>query len=253
MPDLLIYLVAIIGAFLAGCINTLAGNGSAITLYLLMELLGLPPNHANATNRVGILAQVAAGSWAFGRAGKIRIKGEELLLGCITIGSIGGLYLATIISNEGFRSVFRYLLLILFVVILSKPKRWLVPAERRKEVPLWLSVPVYLALGFYAGFISMGMGVIFLAITVMWMRYDLLMANVLKTLMVIPMAIMGIIWFSSLGWIDWKLGGIMAIGQAAGGYFTAHFASRYSRANELAYYILVVVVGLALIRLWFFA
>ena len=46
MTDTQIYLLASSGAFLGGALNTLAGNGSAITLTLLTELLGLPPNVA---------------------------------------------------------------------------------------------------------------------------------------------------------------------------------------------------------------
>ena len=248
----MIYLLAIAGAFLAGCINTLAGNGSAITLYLLMDVLGLPGNYANATNRVGIFAQGVAGTIAFHRSGKLEIKGNELLLITVTIGAFGGLYLASILSNEGFRSVFRYLLLVMFIIILTRPKRWLISSGERADLPLYQSIPLYLGLGFYAGFISMGMGVFFLAITVLLARYDLLTANILKTIMVTILASVGLIWFVYLGWIDWKLGGIMAIGQAAGGYLTAHYASRIDRANELAYYVLIVVVSIALVRLWLF-
>ncbi|MDX5404762.1 MAG: sulfite exporter TauE/SafE family protein, partial [Bacteroidota bacterium] len=46
----------IIGGVGAGIINTLAGNGSAITLTLLMAM-GLDANMANATNRVGAALQ----------------------------------------------------------------------------------------------------------------------------------------------------------------------------------------------------
>ena len=45
------YIIAIVGSALAGAINTLAGNGSAITLTILTELLGLPGNMANGTNK----------------------------------------------------------------------------------------------------------------------------------------------------------------------------------------------------------
>lgn len=54
------YLIAVLGSALAGSINTLAGNGSAITLTILTELLGLPGNLANGTNRVGVFTQSAS-------------------------------------------------------------------------------------------------------------------------------------------------------------------------------------------------
>ena len=59
------YLIAILGGAFAGVINTLAGNGSAITLTILTELIGLPGNLANGTNRVGIFTQSLFGVWAF--------------------------------------------------------------------------------------------------------------------------------------------------------------------------------------------
>jgi uncharacterized membrane protein YfcA len=47
------------GGFAAGIINTLAGNGSAITLSLLLAS-GMGGQAANATNRVGVLLQTLA-------------------------------------------------------------------------------------------------------------------------------------------------------------------------------------------------
>lgn len=61
-------LIAFGGAFLAGIINALAGNGSIITLTVLTELLGLPGNIANGTNRVGVLMNAAGAMTGF--AGK---------------------------------------------------------------------------------------------------------------------------------------------------------------------------------------
>ncbi|MDA9332894.1 hypothetical protein N9Q80_02235 [Saprospiraceae bacterium] len=45
----------IVGGFLAGVMNTLAGYGSMISLSLLMDVIGLPPNVANGTNRVNVI------------------------------------------------------------------------------------------------------------------------------------------------------------------------------------------------------
>ena len=60
-----------------------------------------------------------------------------------------------------------------------------------------------------------------------------------------------IIIFQLQGLIDWKIGGIIAIGQTAGGYLTARFASSYPKANVWAHRVLVVVVILAVVKLFF--
>jgi len=52
------------------------------------------------------------------------------------------------------------------------------------------------------------------------------------------------------GMIDWKLGGIMAIGQTLGGFLTARFANRYKKADQVAYYVLIVVMVLAILKLF---
>lgn len=59
--------LAIIGGFIAGCINTLAGNGSVLTLGFLTEIMGMPGNLANGTNRIGIFIQGLASLEAFQR------------------------------------------------------------------------------------------------------------------------------------------------------------------------------------------
>lgn len=247
-PITIIYLIAIIGAFVAGCVNTLAGNGSAITLTILMELLGLPPDVANGTNRVGVLAQTTAGSWAFHREGKLERNLDWGVIGWVSVGALLGMYLSVVISPEGYRQFFRYMLVVMLVVILVRPKRWLTAQPERVNMPGWLAVPLYFLLGVYGGFIQMGMGVFFLAILVLIARYDLIGANVLKGVTVTVYTLAAVAFFAWKGLIAWPIGLLMAIGQLAGGFLTATYASRYPRANVWAYRLLVIVILGAIVR-----
>ena len=113
---------AIIGGFIAGCVNTLAGNGSVITLGFLTEVMGLPGNVANGTNRIGIITQGATSLEAFYRNKKIPlgIAWRYLIWG--VIGAIAGTVLAVNISSEGFLIVYKYLLLALFVFMIFLKK-----------------------------------------------------------------------------------------------------------------------------------
>ncbi|MEM6697392.1 MAG: TSUP family transporter, partial [Bacteroidota bacterium] len=87
-------LIAIAGGFFAGIVNTLAGNGSAITLTILTEVLGLPPNLANGTNRVGVFTQTAASSYGFYQGGKLNVKQHWLDMLIIILGAIVGVFIA---------------------------------------------------------------------------------------------------------------------------------------------------------------
>ena len=62
MEDIWKPLVLVLAGLLAGIVNTIAGGGSLMTLPLLI-FLGLPPNAANATNRLGIIFQTSVASF----------------------------------------------------------------------------------------------------------------------------------------------------------------------------------------------
>ncbi len=245
------YLVAFVGSLFAGAINTLAGNGSAITLTILTDLLALPGNVANGTNRLGVWTQAAAGSWAFFKAGKLDLSRSKWLLALIFAGALAGVWLATHISHTGFVHVFHYLLLFFFFVILFRPMRWLRETDWAYRPNPWLAAPLAFALGFYGGFIQMGMGVLFLALAVLGARYSLVEANALK-LFVIALYMPVVIWvFQRYGFVDWRIGGLMAVGQTIGGYVTARYAAQSTWANRLAWYVLLLAVLLALLRFFF--
>ncbi len=244
------YLIAFIGATLAGVINTLAGNGSAITLTILTEVLGMPGNLANGTNRLGVASQSIGASWAFYKHGKIDWQNSWLLLATTTFGAIIGAWVAISVSNEQFKTVFSYLMVFMLFVLLVKPERWLRETDVNFKPSLWLIIPAYLALGFYGGFIQMGMGIFFLAVMVLGARYSLLDANVVKSLMVAIYTILAILLFQGKGLIDWKIGGLMAVGQMIGGWATAHYGASSPKVNIWAHRLLVVIVIAAVIKLF---
>jgi len=245
-----IYLIAIIGSFFAGAINTLAGSGSAITLTILTELIGLPPNMANGTNRVGVLTQSLAGTYAFYTNGKLNLAGSKRYIIPTIIGAILGVIVAVYVSNEQFKTVFSYLMIAMLFVILVKPKRWLRETDTKNPPSLFVCIPLFLALGFYGGFIQMGMGVFYLAAMVLVAKYSIIESNAVKSFVVAAYTIVVIAIFQYKGMIDWQIGLLLAIGQTAGGWITATYASRYKGADVWAYRLLVVVVVFAIVKLF---
>ena len=252
MEDWQSYLIAIFGAMLAGGINTLAGNGSAITLTILTEVLGLPPNVANGTNRIGVFTQCAATSWVFHKNGKLNVARNKKYIIPIFIGAIAGGILAVNVSNEAFKAVFKFMMVFMLLAILVRPKRWLRETDLEFKPKWFIYFPLLFALGFYGGFIQMGMGVFFLIIMVLGMRFNIIESNALKGFVIGLYTIFLIALFHYQGLIDWKLGGVMAVGQTVGGYLTARFATKNARADKIAYYVLITVMILAVGKLWFF-
>ncbi|MBX2817016.1 MAG: sulfite exporter TauE/SafE family protein [Saprospiraceae bacterium] len=242
------YAIIILAGLLAGCINTLAGNGSAITLSILTEYLGLPANIANGTNRIGVLTQGVAGTIGFYRNGKLDLKKGQTTIIATCLGAFIGVAVAVQISNGAFVIIYRYLMVAVLLILLIRPKRWIsIAQDDHRPISPWIQWPLYLVLGFYGGFIQMGMGVFYLASLVLVSRYTLVKGNALKTFVVGLYTIVVLAIFHYRGLVRWDMGLILAIGQALGGFLTAEFASRYKYANEVAYGLLLCIV---LVALW---
>ena len=241
------YVIAIVGGFVAAIMNTLAGYGSIITLTILMDVLGLPANMANGTNRVNILANSVAGTLGFQRNGKLDLSNGKWLMITVCVGAFFGILTAVNVSNDQFRAVFKYLIVVIFLFILIKPKKWIKENNDIKDIPWWKMILTYFPIGFYGGFIQMGMGIVFLMGGVLISGFTIIKANALKMFVIVVYTIMSIGIFHFNGLIDWKIGAVLSIGTALGGYLTASYASRIKNANLYAYRFLVIVVSLVLV------
>lgn len=236
-------LVGVGAGLIAGMINTLAGNGSALTLAVLLEFFGLPAHMANGTNRIGVLAQTFASVISFRREGRLDVKNNIPLIVLPVSGAFLGIYLAIIISADGFVTIYKYLLVIMFFIILVNPKRWIRDQANQVSSPenkmIW---PLYFLLGVYGGFIQMGMGIFTLALFVLLGDKDIISANVLKALIIAVFTIGAVVIFAWQGMVHWGYGITLGVGQMAGGWFTAQFASRHSKAAIVAYYLLIICI-----------
>lgn len=242
--------IAFAGAFIAGAINALAGNGSVITLTILTELLGLPGNVANGTNRVGVLMNAAGAMTGFHRNRPVNYLLHVRYIIPVVIGALGGIYVATIVTHEQFMGVFKFLMVVMLIVILVKPERWLLAIPEKSLLPQWMEWPLMLILGFYGGFIQMGMGVFYLALLVLVARIPMIEANSIKALTVGLFTAIAVLIFALTGQVVWSIGLVMGVAQFLGGWFSAHYASRVPGASKLAYYVLIIAVLLSLVKLF---
>ncbi|NDD47099.1 MAG: sulfite exporter TauE/SafE family protein, partial [Flavobacteriia bacterium] len=90
------------GGLLAGVINTMAGNGSALTVSLLL-LGGMDGAVANATNRIGVVTQTLTSVSSLRKSTRksyLFRAGKHLILPTL-LGSLAGGWLGSTISAEG--------------------------------------------------------------------------------------------------------------------------------------------------------
>jgi uncharacterized membrane protein YfcA len=243
-------LIAFAGAFLAGMINALAGNGSVITLTILTELLGLPGNIANGTNRVGVLFNAAGAMTGFVGKRDMYYRRDMIFILPVVIGAVAGIILATLVTHAQFMGVFKVLMILMLIVILVKPERWLIEKPGKSSLPQWAIWAIMLGLGFYGGFIQMGMGVFYLAVLVLVARLPMIEANTIKALSVGLFTILAVLIFAISGQIVWFIGLTMGVAQFFGGWITAHYASKIPGASKVAYYVLILAIMLSLLKLF---
>lgn len=243
MPDIhspLGFLILAGTGFLAGTLNVLAGGGSFLTLPVLI-FLGLPPNIANGTNRVGIFLQNVSAVWRFRRLG---ISEPSTLIWAAlpaTIGGALGAVLALEISDQTFQRT-----LALTMVVLSLASFWSPSGERRQLPPHWLAVGFFLA-GIYGGFVQAGVGFLILAVTTA-AGYDLVRGNAVKVLTILCLTGLSLLIFVWHNRVAWLPGLALALGTIAGGSLGAELTV-YKGHRWIRRLVTVLVLVFA-IRLW---
>lgn len=247
MSDILITILVLVAGFVAGVINTMAGSGSLITLPLLI-FIGLPANIANATNRVAILFQTAVGTWRFHSAGKIQFSQARMLLLPSILGALLGAYLAVDLNERAMRIIIAVLMMVMFCVILIRPKRWLTGATDHHHTKLTLTEGlVHFAIGFYGGFIQAGVGIFLLAGLVLASGYDLLRANALKLFIVLVYTAFALAVFAFYGMVDWYWGLLLAVGNVAGALVGAKLALK--GGSEFLRKILLAIIAISALKM----
>ena len=245
------YPLLIIAGTVAGVINTLAGSGSAVTLSLLL-FLGLDANVANGTNRIGAITQCGTALLAYKKSGKLdSLAKKSLYLIIFTfVGAMIGAYAATQFDAKAMETVIGYMMIVMFFVILVKPKRWLRETNLDININTPLNFIIFFCIGLYAGFIQMGMGVMFLAALVLKGQYSLTDSNIIKIIIVFTFIIPVFIIFVMAGHVHWIYGITLAIGQSFGGWLAAKFALQHPKASVYVHRLLIAVVLFAIAKIF---
>ncbi|TAH20100.1 MAG: sulfite exporter TauE/SafE family protein [Cytophagales bacterium] len=245
-----IYLLAILTGALAGFINTLTGSGSLVTLAMLM-FAGLPANYANATNRLGVLTQSTVAVATFYRNGKLNYKSSAWFVVPSVIGAVVGTQLAVNVSAEFIDNAIGAIMVVMLFVILVKPERWLKAESETTNSNKILTTIVFFAVGFYAGFLQAGVGILLHVAFVLGAKYSIKDAVSLKTFLVFLFTIPSLFIFIWSGQVVWDLAILLAVGQSIGAWTAAHFAMKHPSASVWTYRMLVAVVIFSIVHIFF--
>lgn len=241
--DFLTILLFFIGGVAAGIINTLAGNGSAITLSLLI-FTGMPANVANATNRIGALAQTLTAVLSLRRTKRTKLLLQDALWFFLpsVAGTLIGAYLAIDIDPLLLRRIIGVFMLTLLLTMIYKPSKWRGPTDLGKTKKNFLNAGIIFLIAVYGGFIQMGIGIMLLATLVLLARYSLRDANIIKLLLALVFVVPAFLVFAWSGDMEWFPGSILALGQALGAWVGARYILFLPRANQIVRWVLILIL-----------
>jgi uncharacterized membrane protein YfcA len=248
MIDLI--LLVIVG-FIAGVINTLAGGGSLLTLPVLI-FMGLPPNIANGTNRVGIVIQMLAGTAGFKSKGITTFPFSIYMGISALIGSLIGAQIAVDIKGETFNKVLSFVMMVVVIIIIFKPKlKAKEIIERTTGKHLWIGCVAFFFFGIYGGFINAGLGFILILFLHFFNHLSLVKSNATKAVIITIYMSGALVVFILNDAVNWKMGLTMAIGTSIGGWFASRFS--VNKGDGFIKIFLIVIVSVMAVKLWFFS
>lgn len=244
----IVLLIVAVG-FVAGYINTLAGSGSLITLPMLI-FIGLPANVANGTNRIAIFLQNVVGVGSFYQQKQLNLKKDGIIALPAIAGAILGAFVAVDINEKLMETIIGIIIIAMLILMLLKPKQFLKAEGKAKQRTPWYSYLVFLAIGFYGGFIQAGTGLFILMGLSLSAGYDLVKANAVKLLIVLIYTPFAIYVFFMHDQIHWIAGLILAAGNMGGAWLASRMAVKHGAG--FVRYVLIFIMIISAVKLLFF-
>lgn len=243
MPEYLEILILFGVGLLAGVINVMAGGGSSLTLPALI-FIGLDSTVANGTNRIGILLQSVSATLSYRKA-KISELEKSMRLSLLTLpGAFLGALVSLKISNEWFDRILG-LVMIGIIVSMLIPQKFEVITNGEKKSKL--VYPVMLAIGFYGGFIQVGVGFLIMAALYHLLRMDLIRVNMHKVFITMLFTVPALLVFIWTGNVNWVLGLCLAAGNSIGGWWAARISLK--GGEKVVRYVMVVAIFIIALKL----
>lgn len=240
--DLAEALVLAAAGLLAGFINTLAGGGSVITIPVLEWTTGSAAI-ANATNRIAVLFQNVGAVAGFHTGRAVPYRLALRLSVPAALGGAVGAWVATLLSPPAMRIALSIAIALVALTSVVRPPR--TPPLRSP----WTEI-AFLVVGFYTGFLQVGVGFLALACLVGGLGLDLVRANAAKVLIVLVATIPSLLVFGLAGQLRLAEGLVLACGNTGGAWIASRLAVK--RGGTWIRWVIVLAALAAILKLLVF-
>ncbi|MFQ5659214.1 MAG: sulfite exporter TauE/SafE family protein [Gammaproteobacteria bacterium] len=242
--------ILILVGCVAGFMNVMAGGGSLLSVPV-MVFMGMPGPVANGTNRIAILAQNITAVTTFFRKGYADFKLSLTLSLSAIPGAIAGALLGTRLQGVWFNRTLAVIMICVMYLMARKKK----PDDTGtktggKPKNLLLGHLLMLGVGYWGGFIQMGVGFIIMPVLHRVMGLDLVQVNMHKVFIIGMYSIVALFIFASRVEVLWLLGACLAVGNSIGGWLGVHMS--VMKGEGLIRMVLNTILTLFIIKLLFF-
>lgn len=234
-------ILLLVSGIIVGIINTLGGGGSVISMALFMAM-GLPVNVANGTNRIAVVLQNLSSTLTFIRKRMLDIKSGLLLSIPAIIGNILGSMVAMEVDDTTFRICLSVVLAVILVYLIFDRQRPQLHTGHSLTIRWWHYI-WFLIVGFYGGYIYIGLGFLILAVTIWTMKLDIITANVLKGCVIFLSTPFALAVFMINGQVDYGVGLLHGAGNIIGAVMASHWAIGWGVKFVKAFTLVVIVVS----------
>jgi uncharacterized membrane protein YfcA len=232
---------------IAGFLNVTAGGGSTLTLPVLI-FLGLDSSMANGTNRIAILIQNISAVYSFKKEKYQQIK-ASLILSLFTLpGAIEGALLAVNLDDELFQKILGIVMIGIILSMFLPHKKSNTTGHNRLSITTAVSM---IGIGFYGGFIQVGVGFLIMASLKYLMKLNLILVNMHKVFIVLVYTIPALTIFILTSNVNWFLGISLAAGNALGGWWGAKLSvKKGEKFIKIVLVLAILIMALKLLNIF---
>lgn len=233
--------------FLAAFLDAIAGGGGLISLPALLSV-GVPPISALATNKMQSVVGTTVAAITYWRRGYIKLTALIVPIILTLFGSIIGAATAKSMDTNVLNLLVPILLIGVSVYFMFSPK--LSDETRSEKLQFAVFAPVMgFTVGFYDGIFGPGTGSFFIAGFVTLFGLGLTKAVGNTKVLNATSNLAALMFFILAGDVVWIAGGVMIIGQIAGGYLGARTGMRFG-AKLIKPLIVIISMTMAVRLLW---
>uniref|UniRef100_UPI0040572D64 sulfite exporter TauE/SafE family protein n=1 Tax=Alistipes sp. TaxID=1872444 RepID=UPI0040572D64 len=217
-----VIVLLIASGIVVGVINTLAGGGTILTISIFTAM-GLPITMANGTNRIAVVLQNLTASLTFIRKRMLDVKAGLLLSIPTIVGNILGSMLATQLDEKIFKICMGVVLAVILLYMIFDRHKTHIHGGHALKLNFWHYIWFFL-IGFYGGYIYIGLGYVVLAVTIWTLHLDIITANILKGFVIFVSSPFSMLVFMYNGQVDYAYGLLHGLGNIIGAFLASHYA-----------------------------